>query len=150
MTARYHPHVLQSFPSKSPAAAASFVIDGIAPSAVAGCCCCCLRAGLHTLLAGLNTLSFTVNVVDINQPRPFVPNFSFSFQVFLFSPPLPSPSPALILSQWVVAGAVLALAALLIFALYLYLRCWVVVNNARANTGSLPICFASMPEYRGW
>ena len=70
--------------------------------------------------------------------------------------PLPA-SPALArlvwcnsLLQWVVAGAVLAAAALLLFALHLYLRCWVVVNNVRANTGNLPICFASMPEYRGW
>jgi hypothetical protein len=52
--------------------------------------------------------------------------------------------------QWVVAGGVLVLLALLLFMLWLYLRCWVVVNNVRANTGSLPICFASMPEYRGW
>jgi hypothetical protein len=52
--------------------------------------------------------------------------------------------------QWVVAGIALAPVALLLFVVYLYLRFWVVVNNVRANTGSLPICFASMPEYRGW
>ena len=98
--------------------------------------------------AGLAALTFTVHVVDINQPRPFIPNFAFSFQ----ATPLSSFSFTSFSRSWqyVVAGAILAAAAALLFVLYLYLRCWVVVNNARANTGSLPICFASMKEYRGW
>lgn len=104
---KYQLQPLQSFPAKSPSTSASLDING------------------------LDTVSFTVHVLDVNQPRPFIPNFAFSF-------------------QWVVAGAVLAASSLLLFALYLYLRCWVVVNNVRANTGNLPICFASMPEYRGW
>lgn len=104
---KFHPQPLQTFPQSTPSSAATFQISG------------------------LNSASFALHVVDINQPRPFVPNFAFSF-------------------QWVVAGAVLIAVALLLLVLHLYLRCWVVVNNVRANTGNLPICFASMPEYRGW
>ena len=55
---------------------------------------CTAAACTHTQLAGLDAVSFTMHVVDINQPLPFVPNFAFSCQV-LTLPSLPPSTHAL-------------------------------------------------------
>ena len=149
VSSKYQLQPLQSFPAAAPALAASFPLNG-APTPPSTSHPLLAPALTRTPFAGLDSISFTAHVTDINQPRPFVPNFAFSFQANCPPPSPPLPLRILTLVQWVVAGAVLALVALLLFIIWLYLRCWVVVNNVRANTGSLPICFASMPEYRGW
>ncbi len=138
---KYHAEPLRGFTLAPVSNSATFQISG---EVHAGRCC---TRGL-TRPSGLDAAVFTTHVIDVNQPRPFVPNFVFSFQAR--SPPLLEFAPSLTLMQWVVAGAVLIAVALLLLLLHLYLRHWVVVNNVRANTGNLPICFASMPEYRGW
>ena len=60
--------------------------------------------------------------------------FAASFGVVFFAHDL----------QWVVAGAVLAAFALLLFAFYLYLRCWVVVNTPTPPPLHLILIFSSV------
>ena len=74
---KYQLQPLQSFPAKSPSTSASLDING-GHYLIALMHC----AMIHRQLAGLDTVSFTVHVLDVNQPRPFIPNFAFSFQAF--------------------------------------------------------------------
>jgi hypothetical protein len=74
---KYQLQPLQSFPAKSPSTSASLDING-AHYFIA----LMYRTIIHMQLAGLDTVSFTVHVLDVNQPRPFIPNFAFSFQAF--------------------------------------------------------------------
>ncbi len=73
---KFQEQPLQSIPAASSPLDASFQINGVhvtRPRAATAC--------PDAQCAGLDAVSFSTHVVDINQPHPFVPNFAFSFQV---------------------------------------------------------------------